>query len=183
MKKLNALIFLIFISYIYSFDTESCTATSYDYNLVNYDKTDRVIEFDWTDDDKYNMKITFINDVTGSIEPYFVNATVENVEELDEAYDSAMETITDNEGYLLYNKISDTKTNVGKTLSVDITPKIVKANKEVITQKFYKYFGWVECSGYKTARFRKSQILIVVNNGKLYEMSKYLLFVAAALIL
>lgn len=181
MKKLNALIFLIFISYIYCFDPETCTGATY--NLINYDKTERVIEFDWTDDDKYNMKIYFINDVSGGIEPYFVNATADNVEEGEEAYDSAMESITDNEGYLIYNKISDTKTSIGNTLSVDITPKIVSANKEVITQKFYKYFGWVECSGARQAIFRKSQILIVVNNGKLYEMSKYLLFVAAALLL
>jgi hypothetical protein len=182
MKMLNSFIFLILITFIFSFDPKSCTATSYSYNLIDYENTERVIEFDWTDDDVFDLKINFINDVSGTIEPYFVNATAENSEEDDYAYDPAMINETDTEGHFVYNLITNPSVS-GKSLSAQITPAIVSANADVITQKFYKYFGWVECANYQSARFRKSQILVVVNNGKLYEMSKYLLFVAAALLL
>ena len=105
-------------------------------------------------------------------------------EEIDEAaYDAGVLYQVDSEGYRLINVISETAHTNSPKYSPKITPSIVAANKEVITEKFYKYFGWIECSGNGVAQFRKSEILVIVNNGKLYQISKYLLFVMAALLL
>ena len=186
MKFLNAIIFSILICNIFSQATikdindfiEGCTGEQY--HIINYEKTDRVLELDWTDDDEFSLNVEFYSG--DSIVGLFANASI--AEDLDETtYDEAIVTQLDSEGYNLVNPIDEkTDTSSGR-YSTKITPSIVAANKEVITEKFYKYFGWIECSGEKQAQFRKSEILVIVNNGKLYQISKYLLFVMAALLL
>ena len=187
MKFLNAIIFSILICNIFSQVTEDQVKTFYEtceteqHHVINYDKTDRVLELDWTDDDSFSLNVEFYSIGDKGIIGFFANATI--AEELDESvYDAAILNQLDSEGYKLVNTISQ-KTDTSTKYSPKITPSIVAANKEVITEKFYKYFGWIECSGYHTAQFRKSEILVIVNNGKLYQISKYLLFVMAALLL
>lgn len=188
MKFLNAIIFSILISNIFSYTVDEATAFNNacleeQHHIINYDKTDRVLELDWTDDDSFSLKVEFysIGDSDKGIIGFFANATI--AEELDESsYDASILNQLDSEGYKLVNTISQ-KTDTSTKYSPNITPSIVAANKEVITEKFYKYFGWIECSGSGIAQFRKSEILVIVNNGKLYQISKYLLFVMAALLL
>ena len=189
MKFLNAIIFSILICNIFSQATigdindfiKSCTEEQY--HIINYEKTNRVLELDWTDDDSFSLNVEFysIGDKDKGIIGFFANAT--SAEELDESsYDASILNQLDSEGYKLVNTISQ-KTDTSTKYSPKITPSIVAANKEVITEKFYKYFGWIECSGSGIAQFRKSETLVIVNNGKLYQISKYLLFVMAALLL
>jgi hypothetical protein len=189
MKFLNAIIFSILICNIFSQATigdindfiKNCTEEQY--HIINYDKTG-VLELDWTDEDSFTLDVEFYSNK--SIVGLFANASI--AEDLDETtYDEAIVNQLDSEGYNLVNtfkidKIETSGDNKYK-YSTKINPNIVKANKEVITEKFYKYFGWIECSGDKQAQFRKSEILVIVNNGKLYQISKYLLFVMAALLL
>ena len=186
MKFLNAIIFSILICNIFSQVNEEtinnfisgCTAE--EHHIINYDSTERVLELDWTDDDVFTLNVDFYQ--TQDIIGLFANATA--VEDLDETtYDIAIINQLDSEGYNLINTISRKEDTSSNRYTARITPSIVAANKEVITEKFYKYFGWIECSGYQTAQFRKSEILVIVNNGKLYQISKYLLFVMAALLL
>ena len=185
MKFLNAIIFSILICNIFSQATtedinnfiKSCDGEQY--HIINYDKTDRVLELDWTDDDEFSLNVEFYSG--GSIVGLFANASI--AEDLDETtYDEAIVNQLDSEGYNLVNTIN-VKPGGDNKYSTKINPNMVKANKEVITEKFYKYFGWIECSGKEQAQFRKSEILVIVNNGKLYQISKYLLFVMAALLL
>ena len=187
MKFLNAIIFSILICNIFSQVNEevinslinSCEVEQH--HIVDYEKTERVLELDWTDDDAFTLNVEF-KSVEGDkgIIGLFVNATFEDINE--QSYDATYLNQLDSEGYRVINTISQ-KNGADTKYSSRITPSIVAANKEVITEKFYKYFGWIECSGNKVAQFRRSEILVIVNNGKLYQISKYLLFVMAALLL
>ena len=185
MKFLNAIIFSILICNIFSAASDEdinslingCNGE--EHHIINYDKTDRVLELDWTDDDSFTLKVEFYSGE--AIIGFFANASI--AEDLDEsAYDASILNQVDSEGYKLINTISF-KPSGNNVYSPKIDPSIVSANKEVITEKFYKYFGWLECSGSGSIQFRKSEILVIVNNGKLYQISKYLLFVMAALLL
>ena len=194
MKFLNAIIFSILICNIFSeeenkddaYTTFEKACNGEQYHIINYDSTERVLELDWTDDDAKTLNVDFYQpqgtQFTQGIIGLFANATA--AEDLDETtYDISIINQLDSEGYRLINVISDEAHNSSPKYSPKITPSIVAANKEVITEKFYKYFGWIECSGNGVAQFRKSEILVIVNNGKLYQISKYLLFVMAALLL
>jgi hypothetical protein len=195
MKFLNAIIFSILICNIFSQVNEETIKIFQDacveenHHIVDYDKTERVLELDWTDDDSFTLNVEFkkidekyLVESDKGIIGFFVNATIS--EEVDEtAYDWSVVNQVDSEGYKLINTISQKSDASSTNYSPKITPSIVAANKEVITEKFYKYFGWIECSGNQVAQLRKSEILVIVNNGKLYQISKYLLFVMAALLL
>ena len=186
MKFLNAIIFSILICNIFSQVNEevinslinSCKEEQH--HIVDYEKTERVLELDWTDDDEFTLNVEFKSVGDKGIIGLFVNATIEDINE--QSYDATYLNQLDSEGYRVINTISQ-KTGTDTKYSSRITPSIVAANKEVITEKFYKYFGWIECSGNGVAQFRRSEILVIVNNGKLYQISKYLLFVMAALLL
>ena len=190
MKFLNAIIFSILICNIFSeeenkddaYTTFEKACNGEQYHIINYDKTDRVLELDWTDDDSFTLNVEFYSIGEKGIIGFFANASIS--EEVDEAaYDAGVLYQVDSEGYRLINVISDKAHTSSPKYSPTITPSIVAANKEVITEKFYKYFGWIECSGNGVAQFRRSEVLVIVNNGKLYQISKYLLFVMAALLL
>lgn len=192
MKFLNAIIFSILICNIFSqvneeiINTFIAGCTAEEHHIINYDSTERVLELDWTDDDAKTLNVDFYQpqgtQFTQGIIGLFANATA--AEDLDETtYDISIINQLDSEGYNLINTISQKTDITSNRYTATITPSIVAANKEVITEKFYKYFGWIECSGIGSAQFRKSEILVIVNNGKLYQISKYLLFVMAALLL
>ena len=183
MKFLNAIIFSILICNIFSALNITTDCSGEQYHIINYDSTDKVLELDWTDDDSYTLTVNFydtgISDDKG-INGFFVNASVsEGVDE--QTYDDTIINQKDTEGYSLFNIIEGDNYNSYK-FQASITPSIVSANKEVITEKFYKYFGWYECSGSQTGRLRKSEILVIVNSGKLYQISKYLLVMASLLL-
>ena len=186
MKFLNAIIFSILICNIFSQVNEELintfinTCVEEQHHIVDYEKTERVLELDWTDDDAFTLNVEFKSVGDKGIIGLFVNATIEDINE--QSYDATYLNQLDSEGYRVINTISQ-KPGTDTKYSSRITPSIVAANKEVITEKFYKYFGWIECSGNGIAQFRKSEILVIVNNGKLYQISKYLLFVMAALLL
>ena len=186
MKFLNAIIFSILICNIFSQVNEELintfinTCVEEQHHIVDYEKTERVLELDWTDDDAFTLNVEFKSVGDKGIIGLFVNATIEDINE--QSYDATYLNQLDSEGYRVINTISQ-KPGTDTKYSSRITPSIVAANKEVITEKFYKYFGWIECSGSGSAQFRKSEILVIVNNGKLYQISKYLLFVMAALLL
>ena len=186
MKFLNAIIFSILICNIFSeeepdqFTKFQNACTEEQHHMINYEKTERILELDWTDDDAFSLEVEFYQ--SQPIIGFFANATIS--EEVDEtAFDHGVLNQVDSEGYKLINVISEKSDSTSTKYTERITPSIVAANKEVITEKFYKYFGWIECSGNGVAQFRKSEILVIVNNGKLYQISKYLLFVMAALLL
>jgi len=187
MKFLNAIIFSILICNIFSaLNIEECTEEQY--HIIDYDTTDRILELDWTDDDAYTLNVNFYETPFSAegggdkgIIGLFVNASVS--EDVDgQTYENNVINQKDTEGYSLFNIIEGDNYNNYK-FSASITPSIVSANKEVITEKFYKYFGWYECSGVKSAQIRKSEILVIVNSGKFYQISKYLLFVMASLLI
>ena len=185
MKFLNAIIFSILICNIFSALNITTDCTEEQYHIINYDTTDRILELDWTDDDAYTLNVNFYETPFSAgdkgIIGLFVNASVSK--DVDgQTYESYVVNQKDTEGYSLFNIIEGDNYNSYK-FSASITPSIVSANKEVITEKFYKYFGWYECSGTNSGQLRKSEILVIVNSGKLYQISKYLLFVMASLLI
>ena len=71
---------------------------------------------------------------------------------------------------------------INNVLRTSIKSTFIKANENKVGEVYKYYFGWFECAVVQTQRFRVSQIMISINNGKLYQISKYLLFVMAALL-
>ena len=67
MKFLNAIIFSILICNIFSeeenkddaYTTFEKACNGEQYHIINYDKTDRVLELDWTDDDSFTLNVEF----------------------------------------------------------------------------------------------------------------------------
>ena len=67
-------------------------------------------------------------------------------------------------------------------LRTNINSTFLSANSKKVGEVYKYYFGWFECAGNQKQRIKFSEILISVNNGKLYQISKYLLFIIAALL-
>ena len=82
--------------------------------------------------------------------------------------------ITQKEFYKISNVITDSERK-GNKLILNIKANDFKANSNDVNQKYIKYFCWLECAGKETGRFRKSGIIVTVNNAKFLRLSKYLI--------
>lgn len=187
MKSIYFITFLFLFSTIYSGLTPGdCTASNY--HLIDtgsrYYKPE--IAFDWTSEDEYELNIPFTELKSESeITPFLINATV--VKRYGEDYldYSVIDIFNDKfQGYLYAKIISDDKFIIhNNVLRANIKSTDLKANENNVGETFKYYFGWCECSASAEARYRVSQIYVNVNNGKFYQISKYLLFVIAGLLL
>jgi hypothetical protein len=199
MNSIYSILFLILLSSIHSFDVTKCGATSSpDINLdfsSPYYKSD--ITFDWTSDDDVDLNIPFIrlSDGAEDFAPFFANATFVKFSPtaLNAEYAEGVELDAvgvDNffvnkdvkfQGYKFAKEITNYKV-VDNILKTNVKAKEFKANENSVTEVYKYNFGWLECSGAGEARIRYSPIMISVNNGKFYEISKYLLIFMAALL-
>jgi len=201
MKNIYFVTFLILFSYIYSFCRECCMeniALSHTIDTTSkYFKSE--ITFDWTSEDSYDLNIPFVNlGKVGDISPFLVNATfvefakksngkyVENNLVEIEDYD-AFYNYNDKElkfqGYPVAKEIPEGEcTLINNVIRTNIKSTFLKANENKVGEAYKYYFGWFECGGDYQQRFKISPIMISINNGKLYQISKYLLFVMAALL-
>ena len=190
MKSIYFITFLFLFSTIYSALTiGDCTASNY--HLIDtgsrYYKPE--IAFDWTSEDEYELNIPFTELKSESeITPFLVNATIVKIfgESLEKDLITGATNIFDDkfQGYLYAKIISDDKFIIhNNVLRANIKSTDLKANENNVGETFKYYFGWCECSASAEARYRVSQIYVNVNNGKLYQISKYLLFVIAGLLL
>lgn len=209
MNSIYFISFLVLFSYIYSFCRDCCSVTNqYSHQIdtnSRYYKSE--ITFDWTKEDSYDINIPFVNLAgIGDISPFFVNATF--VKFASNLFDGRYQNnkITQNRYYdLFYNYENDENTKdeiVGtfqgrrfaveipesecilnnNVLRTNIKSTFLPANSKKVGQVYKYYFGWFECAGNEEQRIKYSEILISVNNGKLYQISKYLLFIIAALL-
>ena len=205
MKNIYFITFLILFSYIYSFCRDCCRefialTHSIDTNSKYYKSE---ITFDWTSEDSYDLNIPFTKlKKVGDISPFLVNATFiqfakTSTDEVFKKYvDKNLVGIDDYDtfynyenkillyqGYPVAKEIPEGECKlIDNVLRTSISPAFLKANANKVDEVFKYYFGWFECGGEYQQRFRVSQILISINNGKLYQISKYLLFVMAALL-
>ena len=187
MRSIYFITFLFLFSTIYSaLDKAKCTGLNY--HLIDtgsrYYKPE--IAFDWTSEDEYELNIPFTELKSESeITPFLINATV--VKRYGEDYfDYSVINIFEDEfqKYPYAIKIADEKFIIhNNVLRANIKSTELKANANNVGETFKYYFGWCECSDSEQARYRFSQIYVNVNNGKLYQISKYLLFVIAGLLL
>ena len=201
MNSIYFISFLVLFSYIHSFSRERCTAANQLSHQIDtnskYYKSE--ISFDWTKEDSYDINIPFVNLASiGDISPFFVNATFVKYMSNSDVY--VNNGITTNEQYdLFYNKNGGLEgTFQGRRFAVEI-PEVdcilnnnvlrtninstfLSANSKKVGEVYKYYFGWFECAGNQKQRIKFSEILISVNNGKLYQISKYLLFIIAALL-
>jgi hypothetical protein len=187
MKSIYFITFLFLFSTIYSALTVAdCSGSNY--HLIDtgsrYYKPE--IAFDWTSEDEYELNIPFTELKSESeITPFLINATV--VKRYGEDYFdySVINIFEETFQKLPYAKIiSDDKFIIhNNVLRANIKSTDLKANEKNIGETFKYYFGWCECKDSNAARYRFSQIYVNVNNGKLYQISKYLLFVIAGLLL
>ena len=201
MKAIYFITFIILFSYIYSFCRECCMeniALSHTIDTSSkYFKSE--ITFDWTSEDSYDLNIPFTKlGKVGDISPFLVNATfvefskksngkyVENnlveIEDYDAFYNYNKKELKF-QGYPVAKEIPEGECKlINNVLRTSIKSTFIKANENKVGEAYKYYFGWFECGGNKKQRFRVSQIMISINNGKLYQISKYLLFVMAALL-
>ena len=207
MNSIYFISFLVLFSYIHSFCRDCCSAAGQLSHQIDtnskYYKSE--ISFDWTKEDSYDINIPFVNLASiGDISPFFVNATfVKYMSNSDTYYDNA---ITDVNQYdLFYNyenadnlALEKEGTFQGRRFAVEIpeadcilnnnvlrtniNSTFLSANSKKVGEVYKYYFGWFECAGNQKQRIKFSEILISVNNGKLYQISKYLLFIIAALL-
>jgi hypothetical protein len=186
MRSIYFITFLFLFSTIYSaLDKAKCTGLNY--HLIDtgsrYYKPE--IAFDWTSEDEYELNIPFTELKSESeITPFLINATV--VKSLKKNLtDNAINIFNDTfQNYNYTKKISDDKFIIhNNVLRANIKSTDLEANKNDVGETFKYYFGWCECSALNEARYRVSQIYVNVNNGKFYQISKYLLFVIAGLLL
>ena len=190
MKSIYFITFLFLFSTIYSeLKVADCTASNY--HLIDtgsrYYKPE--IAFDWTSEDEYELNIPFTELKSESeITPFLVNATIvkkfgEKLEK--EIMKNATDIFNDKfQNFLYAYKIADEKFIIyNNVLRANIKSKDLKANANNVGETFKYYFGWRECNASAEATYRVSQIYVNVNNGKFYQISKYLLFVIAGLLL
>ena len=202
MNSIFFITFLILFSYIYSFGREYCTVTNQLYHQIDtsskYYKSD--ITFDWTSEDSYDLNIPFVNLANiGDISPFFANATfvkfasnlfegkyinngITEIAEYDRFYN--YENLEAKfQGYKIATEIKEEDCILNNNvLRTNINSTFLQANSKKVGEVYKYYFGWFECAGNQQQRIRYSDILISVNNGKLYQISKYLLFIVAALL-
>jgi len=203
MNSIYFIILLVLFSFIYSFAITGCSPTNILYHQIDtnskYYKSD--ITFDWTSEDSYDINIPFVNLASiGDISPFFVNATFvkfasnlfdgdyEDNKILTETQFNDFYNVAEDEEKLFQNykyaveiKEEDCILN-NNVLRTNINSTFLQANKNKVGEVYKYYFGWLECAGNAQARLKYSDILISVNNGKLYQISKYLLFIVAALL-
>ena len=201
MNSIYFISFLVVFSYIHSFCRDCCSTAGRLSHQIDtnskYYKSE--ISFDWTKEDSYDINIPFVNLASiGDISPFFVNATFVKYMSNSDVY--VNNGITTNEQYdLFYNKNGGLEgTFQGRRFAVEI-PEVdcilnnnvlrtninstfLSANSKKVGEVYKYYFGWFECAGNEKQRIKFSEILISVNNGKLYQISKYLLFIIAALL-
>ena len=190
MRSIYFITFLFLFSTIYSAVTKTdCTGSNF--HLIDtgsrYYKPE--IVFDWTSEDEYELNIPFTELKSESeITPFLVNATIVKIfgESLEKDLNDGATNIFDDkfQGYLYAYAIEDDKFIIhNNVLRANIKSTDLKANKNNVGETFKYYFGWCECSASAETRYRVSQIYVNVNNGKFYQISKYLLFVIAGLLL
>ena len=192
MKSIYFITFLFLFSTIYS-ELKVADCTGLNYHLIDtgsrYYKPE--IAFDWTSEDEYELNIPFTELKSQTeITPFLVNATFIkffkelNDSELKDPDEGGKTIFQDNfQGYKYAKIISDDKFTIhSNVLRANIKSTDLEANKENVGETFKYFFGWSECSASGT-RYRVSEIYVNVNNGKLYQISKYLLFVIAGLLL
>ena len=207
MNSIYFISFLVLFSYIHSFCRDCCSTAGQLSHQIDtnskYYKSE--ISFDWTKEDSYDINIPFVNLASiGDISPFFVNATfVKYMSNSNVYYDNA---ITDVNQYDLFYNYENQKniddglegTFQGRRFAVEIpeadcilnnnvlrtniNSTFLSANSKKVGEVYKYYFGWFECAGNQKQRIKFSEILISVNNGKLYQISKYLLFIIAALL-
>ena len=197
MNSIYSILFLFLISSINSFNVDSCGTTSNTYYSLDFSSTyyKSDITLDWTSDDDVDVNIPFVelSDGATNFQPLFINATFVKFAETgyDGDYSNGMVINNDQYNILIadqfqgsYNftkEITDyiVKDNILKT---NVKAVSFGANPNSVSEVYKHYFAWIECAGEKKARLRYSDIMVSVNNGKFYEISKYLLIVIAALL-
>ena len=201
MKIIYFITFIILFSYIYSFCSGCCTEQNKITHNIDtsskYYKSE--ITFDWTSEDEYDLNIPFTKlGKVGDISPFLVNATfvefskksngkyVENnlveIEDYDAFYNYNKKELKF-QGYPVAKEIPEGECKlINNVLRTSIKSTFIKANENKVGEAYKYYFGWFECGGDYQQRFKISPIMISINNGKLYQISKYLLFVMAALL-
>ena len=207
MNSIYFISFLVLFSYIHSFCRDCCSAAGQLSHQIDtnskYYKSE--ISFDWTKEDSYDINIPFVNLASiGDISPFFVNATfVKYMSNSDTYYDNAITDVNQYDLFYNYENADNLAAEKEGTfqgrrfaieipeadcilnnnvLRTNINSTFLSANSNKVGEVYKYYFGWFECAGNQKQRIKFSEILISVNNGKLYQISKYLLFIIAALL-
>ena len=181
--KIIHIFFLIFIIYYCNCDLNCSNNDNIKIHNIDTSSPDYEydIKIDWTDDDEKSITVPFIDLANkDEIFPIFVNGSslqfYEDLEITSVNVDTLnSETILKNSNlhktiFTVYSiKV------VGNKLKMEIKSDLFKANDNDVNQKFIKYFCWFECAGANKIRFRKSGIIVTVNNAKFLKLSKYLI--------
>jgi hypothetical protein len=187
MKSIYFITFLFLFSFINSeLDLSKCSGSNYHLVDTGNRHYKSEISFDWTKEDEYELNVPFTDlKNENEITPFLINATVVKFSDGNFPTNNIDDYINEKfQGYKFINIIKDEKFTIHKNvLRANIKSTDIKANENKIGDVYKYYFGWLECESSSTKRIRVSNILVSVNNGKFYQISKYLLFVIAGLLL
>ena len=113
----------------------------------------------------------------------YVDKNIVKVADFDRLYNLDADKTGKFQGYIFAEELPENNNKLlNDVLRTNVKSTFFRANENKVGEVYKYYFGWFECGGDQKQRFRVSQIMISVNNGKLYQISKYLLFVMAALL-
>ena len=129
------------------------------------------------------VNATFIKFAKNLFDGVYVDKNLVEVNDFDRFYNLDADKTGSFQGYTFAKELPEGNNKIiDNVLRTSVSSTFLKANEKNVGEVFKYYFGWFECGGDQKQRFRVSQIMISVNNGKLYQISKYLLFVMAALL-
>ncbi len=183
--KIIHIFFLIFIIYYCNCDIDCSIKDNIKFHNIDTSSPDYEydIVIDWTDDDDEKTIIVPFDNLTNETEifPFFVNGScLQFYKDLETTSDSDVNKINDEKKekngnlYKFTSTVESTKV-VGKKLKMQIKSDKFKANENDVNQKYIKYFYWLECADTDKYRYRKSGIIVTVNNAKILKLSKYLI--------
>ena len=126
---------------------------------------------------------TFIKFAKNIFNGVYVDNNIVEVEDFDRFYNLDADKTGTFQGYTFAKELPEgDNTLLNNVLRTSVKSTFLKANENKVGEAYKYYFGWFECGGDYQQRFKISPIMISINNGKLYQISKYLLFVMAALL-
>ena len=179
MKKILFFFIFNFIFSLISFSSNILNCTEEEIHNIETSnvKYSYEFKFDWTKFDEISFKIPFTS-APNKIIPMFINASLSNfINEGKFDYDLFNLLNTSfKKGFEMFNVFGTDEFDVfGNLLNINIKSNDIKANKRNVNEQFIKNFYWLECGGNNVINIRKSGIIIVVNKGKYFNFSFYLL--------
>jgi len=186
MKKIIFFSFAVII--LKCLEINECTGNDSKIYHINTNSPDFKFEFefDWTDDDQFDLIVPFAEAIEeNKIIPFFINATVVANNIIEDGsiliYENEKIVLKENKNFENITFFPKDVKIEGNNLKVTVKSEEVMADSDDIKKKYVKYFGWAQCSGNNEAKMTISTIIGTFNNGNYFSLNT-ILFVGLVLL-